>query len=364
MSTDRVFPDTRATGLRARRLVLVTGAGRSGTSTIAGALHHLGLHIPLPVLKSNESNPMGFFESTWPLRFHRRLMEKANIEQTDGRPEAADLMATAVTPEVRRELAGWIADAACESDQLVVKDPRSCWVPWLWAQTAAELGIDTGFLTMIRHPAEVIGSRSTYYRSNRPGMDDWQFSVMNLCGWINGNLVVERGTRDARRVVLRYDDLIEDWRPCLTRVRDVLGLTFDDDLQSDHAHAVDDFIDPSLRRHDPSWEGWNLPAELVEIAEGLFDTMGRIADAGGHDASAESAMEVLARRYATAMREAQAIAHDTILAENKASAARAISEYAVGLPRRASENHIREWTRKAGSLTRRDGWRRIVGRRR
>ena len=57
--------------------MLVTGAGRSGTSTAAGALHMLGFHLPRPVLHANESNPKGFFESRWPVRFHRRLMERA-----------------------------------------------------------------------------------------------------------------------------------------------------------------------------------------------------------------------------------------------------------------------------------------------
>jgi hypothetical protein len=307
---------------QARRLVLVTGAGRSGTSTIAGALHFLGLHVPLPVLKSNESNPTGFFESTWPLLFHRRLMDKAFVEQTDGRPEAQALMADVVTPEVRTELRVWLAEAAAGESELVIKDPRSSWVPWLWEETAGAIGIAVGYLTMIRHPAEVMGSRTTYYRRNRPGMDDWQFSVMNLCGWINGNLVVERQTREGKRVVLRYDDLVADWRPCLTQVRDTFGLTYNDDLQPGHRHPVDDFIDPTLRRHEPSWEGWDLPPGLVDIAQGVYDAMCLLAERGGHDAGAEAALDALAERYVVEMRTAQAIAHDTTLSATKAAVAR------------------------------------------
>src|SRR3954452_510005 len=110
------------------RLVLVSGAGRSGTSTIAGALHHLGLHVPLPVIKPNESNPMGFFESTWPVWFHRRILERAFVEQTDGRPLAQALAAAAVDDGVRAELRTWLAEKALIEPQVVVKDPRSIWV--------------------------------------------------------------------------------------------------------------------------------------------------------------------------------------------------------------------------------------------
>jgi hypothetical protein len=310
----------------ARRLVLVTGAGRSGTSTIAGALHHLGLHVPLPVIKPNESNPSGFFESTWPLWFHRRIMERAFVEQTDGRPEAQQLMASAVDDATRAELRAWLTEVALVEPQVVVKDPRSIWVPWLWRDTAAELGCDVGFLTMLRHPAEVLGSRSTYYRGYRPGMTDWQFSVMNLCGWINGNLVVERQTRDGKRVVLRYDDLITDWRACMTRVRDTFDLALAYDLGPDH-HPVDDFIDPGLRRHEPSWEGWDLPPELVAIAQEVFDAMSRLADAGGHDAEAEATLDDVGGRYADLVQASQAIAHDTAISHGKAMRADATAAH-------------------------------------
>ena len=311
----------------AGRLVLVTGAGRSGTSTIAGALHHLGLHVPRPVIKPNESNPMGFFESTWPVKFHRRILERAFIEQTDGRPLALELATAAVDDATRAELRTWLADVALVEPQVVVKDPRSIWVPWLWKETAGELGYDVGYLTMLRHPAEVLGSRSTYYRENRPGITDFQFTVMNLCGWINGNLVVERQTRSDRRVVLGYHDLVEDWRTCLARVRDTLDLTLEDDLEQGRHHAVDDFIDPGLRRHDPSWAHWQVPQDLVEVAQEVFDQMTRLAQADGHDAAAETALDAVGERYAELMRDAEALAHDAIRSFSKSMTARAIAAH-------------------------------------
>jgi hypothetical protein len=309
----------------AGRLVLVTGAGRSGTSTIAGALHHLGLHVPRPVIKPNESNPMGFFESTWPVKFHRRILERAFVEQTDGRPLALELAAAAVDDATRAELRSWLADVALVEPQVVVKDPRSIWVPRLWKETAGELGYDVGYLTMLRHPAEVLGSRSTYYRENRPGITDFQFTVMNLCGWINGNLVVERQTRADRRVVLGYHDLVEDWRTCLARVRDELDLTFEDDLEPGQHHAVDDFIDPGLRRHEPSWDDWQVPHDLVEVAQEVFDQMTRLAQTDGHDAAAEAALDAVGERYGELMRDAEALAHDAIRSFSKSMTARAIA---------------------------------------
>ncbi|MEJ7689976.1 MAG: hypothetical protein WKF76_05825 [Nocardioidaceae bacterium] len=97
----------------------------------------------------------------------------------------------------------------------MVKDPRSTWMPPLWESAASRLDMPTSFVTMLRHPAEVIGSRSTYYakgdeRSVR------QFQVTSIARWVNANLLAERQTRGKTRAFVRYDDLIDElaWRWC------------------------------------------------------------------------------------------------------------------------------------------------------
>ncbi|MGZ8744715.1 MAG: sulfotransferase family protein [Nocardioides sp.] len=312
--------------------MLVTGAGRSGTSTIAGALSHLGLHVPQPVLKPNASNPQGFFEPTWSVRFHNRLMERAMIAQTDARPEAYDLVAESVRDEERDALRAWISGLFEEASQVVVKDPRSLWVPWLWEQTTDELGVQMGFLTMVRHPAEVVGSRSTYYGAGRAGVDAWTFRVGNLCAWINGNLGVERQTRAKRRVVVRYNDLISDWRSVVLPLADAFDLSL---AGADGAAAdrLDEFIDPTLRRHEPTWDGMDMPAELAELAEGVYGSMCALADSDGRDDDAHARMDDLWERYSRHMMTAQAVARDTTLAAARSA-------------RRSTETEVRDQMRE------------------
>ena len=301
-------------------MVLVTGAGRSGTSTIAGTLHYLGFHVPEPVLKGNESNPRGFFESWWPVRFHKRILQKAPAEQTDGRPEAVEVVRAAVGDGHRAELREWLTEASAAADRLVVKDPRAVWVPWLWVETAEELGLDISFLTMLRHPTEVLGSRQTYYASGRPHMGKWEFAIWNLCGWINGNLLIEQQTREQRRTFVRYTDLLGDWRAAITKVRSDLGVPLDDDLEPDHHHEVDDFIDADLRRHEVDWTEWDMPAELVEIAEATFDGLSRLSDLGGHDAGVEAELDEVRERYHALYRRSSAIAQDAATARAREAA--------------------------------------------
>ena len=92
-----------------RVLVLITGTGRSGTSTMSGTLHHLGLDVPGPYLGANESNPKGFFENKWSVKFHKALVERAGIHEFDSRPSALERAQAAITDDTRAELAGWCA---------------------------------------------------------------------------------------------------------------------------------------------------------------------------------------------------------------------------------------------------------------
>ena len=45
----------------------------------------------------------------------------------------------------------------------MVKDPRTVWFLDLWTRSAAEHGIETSFVTMLRHPAEIVASARKSY---------------------------------------------------------------------------------------------------------------------------------------------------------------------------------------------------------
>ena len=71
-----------------RRVVFVVGSGRSGTSTMAGALQTLGMHVPQPEVVADETNPKGFGEPQWVVDFHDELLTRCNVQVSDARPSA------------------------------------------------------------------------------------------------------------------------------------------------------------------------------------------------------------------------------------------------------------------------------------
>jgi hypothetical protein len=181
-------------------------------------------------------------------------------------------------------------------------------VPWLWAEAAEAVGTELGFLTMLRHPAEVLGSRTTHYAADAPSVDAFDFDVVNLCGWINSCLLIEGQTRTSRRVFVRYDDLLTDWRLTVDRIGKDLDLVLPDIAV--RPHPVDDFVEPALRRHEPRWENPQLPADLVAVAEGVWAASCRLADVGGQDPAALAELDSLRERYRVLHRNARAVAMD------------------------------------------------------
>lgn len=291
------------------RLVLVTGAGRSGTSTMAGTLARLGFHVPQPVLEANESNPRGFYESWWPVRFHNRLMKRTGTTPTDGRPAAASLMEQALDESARSELREWMSTQFDANPMVMVKDPRAAWVPGLWSSTATSLGLDISFLTMIRHPTEVISSRKTYYTSNQSPAVARTYMVRQLCGWVNQNISLERSTRGQSRSFVSYVDLVSGWRPTVAKVLVDLHLQHDVTF-AESEKAIDAFVEKSLRRHQAGWDGFDLPQQLVDIAEATWQALSALTESGGRDEAAESALDEVARQYARLYADASAISWD------------------------------------------------------
>ena len=292
-----------------RSMVIVTGAGRSGTSSMAGALAKLGFHVPLPEVQANAANPRGHFEPRWVVNFHARLLAASDVFLMDARPQALEL-ATEVgaRPRIRSELATWLEQAFVQP-RLVIKDPRAFWFRDLWVDAAQSVGADLSFVTMLRHPAESVDSRLTHYMKDQDPAHRAARGTTHLAGWINATLVNERTSRTHRRAFVQYTDLVQDWRSTMRALRDTLALTYDSDLSVDEPHAIDDFIDPALHRVKATWEDLDLPAWLQAQGEDVWQALsGDDPTVQGDEVTAR--LDELAGRYAASHSASAAVASD------------------------------------------------------
>ena len=263
-------------------LVLVSGSGRSGTSSLAGTLKRLGLHVPQPEVEASETNPRGFYEPQWVIDFHKRHLRELALFNIDSRPAAVDLVADhlasgEVTAELREWLAGQLAAPERGDAQIVVKDPHAFWFASAWEDASRELDIDLRWLTALRHPAEVVGSRDIAYLSSQSDELRLTKETSNVAGWVHAALLTERAGRGHKRSFVRYVDLLADWRAALAPVQEQLELDLDTDLASREHHPVDDFVEPTMRKSQLTWDDVRTPDWLREMAEEVWQLLGTLA---------------------------------------------------------------------------------------
>ena len=299
------------------KLVLITGTGRSGTSTMSGTFDQLGLHVPGPYLGANRSNPKGFFESKWAVQFHKQITSGAGINDFDSRPDAFDLAQGAVSDALRAELRAFLTDESRDHDQVVVKDPRSVWAQRVWREAAADVGLEIVYVSMLRHPAEVVGSRATYYAKGTDESQRRSYETFNVARWVNSSVVSERETRGETRAFVSYLDLLDDWRPVLVRLAEDLGLTYDVDVAGGEASGVDEFIDPGLRRHQVTWDDLDVPEPLQTIAQAVWDDLLVLQSGHGTDAGASADLDDQAERYRALFTMSADISHDAVETERR-----------------------------------------------
>lgn len=295
-----------------RRLVLVVGVGRSGTSLLSGILGQLGLHIPKPEVRANSTNPRGFGEPRWVVDFHWRLLRRRRVEVNDARPSAWATMAkTAADEAVRAELRGWLSQQLAENGTIVVKDPRTSWFLPLWMRCADELGVTPDFATMLRHPAETVTSATKSYGT-------WMPAAGRAGAWANVALETERQTRGGRRVFIRYEDLLADWRREVTRLNERLQLPPVDPAL---AQGVDEFVDPTLHRHRVGWE--DLDPAVPEPVRAVVDAawLRLLALTEADDAAALAALDDARADYRRMYADAEALVHSSFAAQRAPEAA-------------------------------------------
>jgi hypothetical protein len=294
-----------------RTLLLVAGSGRSGTSLFAGILARLGFHVPQPEVTADVTNPRGFAESKWVVDFHTRLLERAGVQVADARPGAWALTANVALDEhSRKELRTWLETQFRQADHVLIKDPRLSWFLPLWRRCAQEIGAAPRFATVLRHPAAVVDSKQRSY-------GNWQSDVDRTAGWVNQSLYTERATREAPRVYVRYQDLLDDWTRTVSRAGEGLGLSVIRDAPATAVVQVHEFVDRSLSRSRSSWDEFEIPGGLRSLADEVWELLSGLADGDPAKDLPIEQLEAARAAYIELYEDAEAIAQSSIVAARR-----------------------------------------------
>lgn len=307
------------------KLVIVTGSSRAGTTTTAGILDRLGLHVPQPEVEPNPVTNVRMFEPRWVDEFHRRLLTDSSVKDTDTRPYAASVVAAAAPPELPATLRAWLQGHAT-SPQVLIADHRITWTFAQWAEAADAIGATTVALIVVSHPTELRRDVPEPEAGHRPRPGERE--VGDLAGWFNATLEAERVTRGRPRAFIRHADLLADWRTAVRRAAALAGIDFSADPHHHEQGVVDQFVDLMLPPARRPWHEMHVSIQLRLLAERAWGAVIRLVT-DPTDAATVDRLDSLREEYLELFAMAQAISAD--YADARAAETRRLFEEYVAL---------------------------------
>jgi hypothetical protein len=199
-----------------RRVVVVAGMHRAGTSVVARALQVLGLDLGDALMSADvRQNARGFFEDIDIVALDDALLD---AEGADWKSVAllADIDWSGATHAAARNRARRLLDARlARTGSFAFKDPRVPRLLPFWQSAFADLNVDDAYVIAVRHPLAVIDSLTA-----RDGLDvrrsGWLWAAHLVCAlWF---------TQGRPRIVVDYDRLLAAPDRELARMAAMLGV--------------------------------------------------------------------------------------------------------------------------------------------
>lgn len=222
-----------------RRALLILGMHRSGTSAVTRVVNLLGAKIGDRLVAPGHDNPSGFWENATAVEINEQLLRDLGRTWYDMREMPDGWMDTAAAAKALDLARNFIRCDLEGSTFCALKDPRMCLTVPLWIKAFEALKFEVSCLFVLRDPQEVVES---LHRRN-----DWPRSPLYLM-WVQYLLEAEAATRQCRRAMVRFDQVLDDWRACMERVAKELHLVWPV-KPDDAAAAVDAFLDRDQRHH-------------------------------------------------------------------------------------------------------------------
>lgn len=214
--------------------IFVVGMGHSGTSAMAGLLHHAGIFIGKDLIGAGAQNEKGHFEHVQTVNVNELLLALIG----------AQWLYSEVEPKKITELqVDWTQDLVVrtlkhhfgEHQLFALKDPRLCLLLPLYIKAARELGYTPKIITVSRPLPEIVesllrSSTMSYEHAKRISMHYIQH--------------IKRNIQNTDKLIVSYEELIDDPMAVVQRLHHFIpGLV----VQPEQQLSIVRFIDKNLK---------------------------------------------------------------------------------------------------------------------
>jgi hypothetical protein len=270
-----------------RRAILVLGMHRSGTSALAGLLVHLGVQGPKTLMEANEYNERGYWESARFHEYHDRLLQAAGTEWDLWTKVTLDGLDPQVARQFDVECQSLLAQEFGDAPLFVMKDPRVCRLVPFWQRQLAAAGVEPTAILTVRSPIEVAKSLAV-----RDGLGLEHALLL----WLRHVLDAEASTRAIRRSVVRYRDLLENWKQVERQLAADLDLPLAGESPDTDARVAG-FLTSDLRHHLDRREPLPVTPLLADWIDNAYNALEALVGPKGAHAGAIAAFDQIRREF-------------------------------------------------------------------
>lgn len=239
-----------------QRVLLVLGMHRSGTSALSGLLCQQGFLAPHNPVCGDANNPTGYWEPQRIRDFHDGLMESVQSSWHDPLLPVLPWQPPHLEPALAQLEQALAADFPTPAPQAValIKDPRQCRLLPLWNALFAQRPLQVAVVLAVRPPEAVAASLLS--RDQLP-------PDRGLLLWLSHTLEAERATRQLPRLVLSYEQLLQDPVAVVQRCQQLAGLP----ITTPSPEWLSAWIRPELNRHRGLPEGVDPEGDTTTLLQ-------------------------------------------------------------------------------------------------
>ncbi len=218
-----------------KRLVLVIGVHRSGTSVLTKGLETMGISLGDTLISPNIYNEKGYWED---LDFHALNLEMLNSFEDRFR------FFLSITDEEATTLCekGFLAKASqllrtkfSSSHHLGIKNPRFSILLPFWKRVFLACGVLPSFVIALRNPFSVAAGHNQF-KNQHPEQPLWT--------WVSYLLSCLEESEGYERIIVDYDELLKKPTHQITRIAHTLRFNLNPTLLQSYIHND---VDLSLR---------------------------------------------------------------------------------------------------------------------
>ena len=247
-----------------KRLIIVLGMHRSGTSTITRGLQVLGVDLGsclMPPAAGN--NDKGFWEDLEINAFNVALLQSIGHDWNTPGTIAASDFAGPGPAGFRDQAVALLRKKFADTDLFGMKDPRLARLLPFWLEVFGELRIEASFVIASRQPLSVAESLA-----KRDGIPR-KTACLLWFEHMHASLLLTFGMP---RLVVDYDRVLDDPAIQLERIAKALNLPFDADSTAFQEYKRE-FLELGLRHNRYSatdlFQSMDIPGGVVEL-QGLL----------------------------------------------------------------------------------------------